>query len=513
MPTSTPSDAGENQNVAQTTVNSSFDLDTLRSAPKPDFVQLFMDNLADVFRFGGKDIQSTLGLENMDLLFTLRLALKDKAAQSFPDLKSKQLVNRQVKHTITNDIVLLGHSIVNSSPLKDLDKVFQLSDAKLKDQDTPPGQKAEVEIASLFKSIQDLSAGLIKVESENKRLSKVTSNLQNDLQEATDERAALRILLKDLQAHANTLEGQINTKSPPLGSPKDTSVPGAGATQTVNNKISPSAPMSGSTQTEPIKVSSSAPVTGSTQTNTVKITNFEVLDSSDSEGEETGVTSASETDASHPSESPPVEKQRKKRKLHKLVGAKSSSQKIKPKTPKPGLAAVKDKTQTLYFGGVALHITKADIRHELLSVGVIKPVIEPLARGSSAQSFKVFVHQEEGKLALEADWPEGVTVREFSGHSPARPNNRPSGGRTGGRPSNQNPNQNGQQPRFNRGPRQGRRRGNQRHYPDQPFPSDYRQSSPPWDYGPDYPYGPDYSYGPDYPRQRPYRGQSHRRSW
>lgn len=89
-----------------------------------------------------------------------------------------------------------------------------------------------MEIATLLKSMQDLSTKLTKVETENKRLSNVSTALWKDFQEASDERAALRILVKDLQAHAKGLQAQVkglqaqvNTKSSSLQSPKGTALP------------------------------------------------------------------------------------------------------------------------------------------------------------------------------------------------------------------------------------------------------------------------------------------------
>ena len=86
-----------------------------------DFISL---KASDIFLSQSEDIQSCLSPRSKDTLVKVHKVLCEKAIAQFDFLKGRKAINRQSKHTLLNDITVLGCSLGKDYPTKDLDKIF-----------------------------------------------------------------------------------------------------------------------------------------------------------------------------------------------------------------------------------------------------------------------------------------------------------------------------------------------------------------------------------------------------
>ncbi len=90
----------------------------------------------------------------------------------FPQYKERKVINRQVKNTIIPDILILGLTITNNIPAKDLDKIFQSPNKLSESASLTPDSKAEVvekqleDLASLLQIMLELRGRVDKLETE-----------------------------------------------------------------------------------------------------------------------------------------------------------------------------------------------------------------------------------------------------------------------------------------------------------------------------------------------------------
>lgn len=95
-----------------------------QSADTGTFTEFFLDSMEDIFRFGMKDVNQALMSVDIDQLIELHKRLCGKMKEFFPQLKDSRTVNRQMKHTLSPDIFIMGMSLVNGCIAKDVDKIF-----------------------------------------------------------------------------------------------------------------------------------------------------------------------------------------------------------------------------------------------------------------------------------------------------------------------------------------------------------------------------------------------------
>ena len=325
------------------------------------FVECFMLNMNYIFQFAMKDIQGTIEKRTFTELSDLRDKIFEKFLETFPNHPRKFLVNRKVIHTISNDIVNLGYSIVNENLTREVEKVTCAEKPSVSSNGKPIQPDQE--------DLQDMARLIILV-----------CNLR---QEVTQ--------LKDTVI---TLQNELKSSKKSSGDPKDgSSVASHNGDDGHNAMASSSANSSSSNQSAVQTAPSSAPdVIVISDDDTKMIVNNLVSHKSPS--------SSSDTDSDQ--ESLPVmtlvESRRKKKQRKK----KSSPQKI----IKPAAVSIKNsgsksidrdgEKRDVYLGNVDPSITADDVASHLQSreLQVKKENIRILAKGPEYHSFCIAVSKE-----------------------------------------------------------------------------------------------------------------------
>ena len=172
----------------------------------------FMESLDKIFQYGHQDIREVLLKLGLDSLGRLRRALCDRVVHDFPQYNERKVINRQVKNTIIPDILILGLTITNNIPAKDLDKIFQspnkLSESASLTPDSKEGvvEKQVEDLASLLQIMLELRGRVDKLETE-------VRTIQG--KEATDEQQSQPIATdaQNNSAHQATLGNQETRQS------------------------------------------------------------------------------------------------------------------------------------------------------------------------------------------------------------------------------------------------------------------------------------------------------------
>lgn len=336
----------------------------------------------------------------MEALVAIRGELCDRAALEFTALnvQGRKLINRQVKHTIANDIIVLGHSLVNKSPLKDLDGIFSKAAETSKINEEKPQSVKDKELDNLLQAVHAHSVRFNALEEANKKLHTVTAELKKREAELSDEVAALRILVKDLQLPSTSL------LSASLAAPSQPQV--AAVVPAVEDT------------TGGLAGAAAAPSYKGADQNYIKITDIEeVSDSNDSNDSSSDDAENLEDTKSDDNKNRllPAKKLLSNNKNGKRAG---TVRKDRLKAAKPN-----NKTnRTLYFGGISAECSVSDIKKDLKARGVLNAEVEVLSRRKTTQSFKVTLPSAKANIALNSEWPEGLVVKEFVDRPQKSPN-------------------------------------------------------------------------------------------
>jgi len=144
-------------------------LESLSTLPDEELHDAFIASMDSIFAYSLGDIQASLNKFSKECLAKLHKSLSEKVSKAFTQFKNRKPINRQVKHTLINDISVMGYSLVNTSPLKDVEKIFHhLNPTTSEGTDVTTIQPAEV--AELITSVATLSCKLVQLEKEVKEL-------------------------------------------------------------------------------------------------------------------------------------------------------------------------------------------------------------------------------------------------------------------------------------------------------------------------------------------------------
>ena len=143
-------------------------LDNLISLNDDYLPEGFLESMDTIFSYNIGDIQGSLCDFSKESLGKLHKSLCEKVVAAFPQFKDRRPINRQVKKTLIHDITVLGYSLMNKSPLKDVDKIFHqtgpASSSFTDGDDTDTSQTSE--IAELVLVVASLNSRLSKLEVE-----------------------------------------------------------------------------------------------------------------------------------------------------------------------------------------------------------------------------------------------------------------------------------------------------------------------------------------------------------
>ena len=87
----------------------------------------------------------------------------------FTQYKGRKPVNRQVKHTMLHDIGILGYSLANKSPLKELERIVHSpseSSEVISHQTTGDSAAQQTSLTDILATVASLSRSLTKLEDE-----------------------------------------------------------------------------------------------------------------------------------------------------------------------------------------------------------------------------------------------------------------------------------------------------------------------------------------------------------
>ena len=102
-------------------------LQELSSVAEDSLVSVFIENLEGIFTYSLQDVQSTLSPVSKPTLSRLHKTLCRQVVEVFAEYKERKPINRQAQHTLLADIGILGYSLANKSPHRDLEKIFHTS--------------------------------------------------------------------------------------------------------------------------------------------------------------------------------------------------------------------------------------------------------------------------------------------------------------------------------------------------------------------------------------------------
>ena len=89
------------------------------------FCKQFMDNLQEVFTNEKSHVIGVLNKVDNDILSLLRIKLFLSLVQSFPEFEKYDLVTRRKKNLMSDDIYVIGHSLVNDQGKSRLKKILR----------------------------------------------------------------------------------------------------------------------------------------------------------------------------------------------------------------------------------------------------------------------------------------------------------------------------------------------------------------------------------------------------
>lgn len=155
------------------------ELSELNDVNDEDFPEVFLKNIAVVYQYAKADVIETIQTRELIVLSNLRHALNDQLQELFPAYIDRVLINRKVKHTLLDDIFILGACICNKAIDKDIEKIYTCKRASsLTPSVQSSGNAEDINIEDLAQMIQafvDLRRRVAKLEDEVRTLRGITS--------------------------------------------------------------------------------------------------------------------------------------------------------------------------------------------------------------------------------------------------------------------------------------------------------------------------------------------------
>ena len=145
-------------------------LSPLQNIDEENLPNVFLEKLDSIFSYSLDDVQKALSDYSREGLCKLHKSLCAKVAETFTQFKDRKPINRQVKKTLLSDIAILGYSLANNSPLRDVDKVFHPTTTfhgQTQAADSPaPNFAEQSEFAELIKVVASLKAKVTQLEKD-----------------------------------------------------------------------------------------------------------------------------------------------------------------------------------------------------------------------------------------------------------------------------------------------------------------------------------------------------------
>ena len=173
-------------------------LQDLANIERKKFQEVFLTNMDTIFSYSALDVQDIISEVDIETLSDLRKSLCQKAQDTFTALKDRRPVNRLVKHRFVSDIFHIGYSIVNGSPVKEIEKIFSRKEPGRGDNN-PSDTLTDISDAS----VQELAELIKTVATVHIKLEKMECDLANVLAENKQLRAQIVELCEVLKVKPN----------------------------------------------------------------------------------------------------------------------------------------------------------------------------------------------------------------------------------------------------------------------------------------------------------------------
>ena len=149
----------------------------LDSVSATHFPQAFVNSLSRIFQYAADTIEERLNRVEKNTLDEVHKLLCEAVVTKYEQFKDKRIVNRKKKYLVVADIMVLGHSVIGTSPHRDLDKIFKESQGPI---DFDPNEDRGQSIADLMELVATLSTRLQKVEAQMVELKRTINNQESD---------------------------------------------------------------------------------------------------------------------------------------------------------------------------------------------------------------------------------------------------------------------------------------------------------------------------------------------
>jgi hypothetical protein len=336
-------------------------LSDLKKLSKEDFHQVFVNNMNIIFQYTMQDIEKVLEGVALETLTPLHKTLCNMAKDMFPKFANMRAKNRIITNTAITDIRNLGFSLVNKSPLRDLDKTFvEVEQPSTKNPELDDNTSSNQKLLETILLVQD----------------RVTS-LECKVATLEDENTKLRYVITQLQ---DSVEGNNSVSTVDIPAPTTTSDTSDVRTTTA-----------GSNPDTPLIVSD--------------------------------VSSSDESSDSDAGSSNFQYQSRYRKKLTKLNKKQKKQNTISSATSAHpsvgGIRSARGNTNTgitdMYIGGVHSSHSASDITEHIQSMGiVIRHPVQVLSRKDSWCSFRVGVSAVDvSTISCTDNWQPGIRVRPF----------------------------------------------------------------------------------------------------
>lgn len=340
------------------------------------FSKKFCDNMTTLFQYDKTSLTDFLvsyaGSEpsRKDTLCRLRLDLLDQMRSRFPDVGNAELINRHKPNTLSEDIYIMGYSIVNGILDKRLGKFLKSADSSHTLSDLTSQGNDNSELLAVCLALKD-NVGVLT--SSVKTLTNETGSLKSTVKSLTNEVCSLKSTIA-------TLEARLKNSTPaPTG---EVPVP------------VPNTPLTSILPTSPKPV-------------------IEIPDQNNEQDNE---------QTSHAQEFNDYQLSAEERRKIRRGDLKEPETKRKEVNgTSTNHCAVRGATRTYqtYIGGLRKDTTVGDVRSHLVDLGIdhVSDIILLPCRIPNQTSFCVSVDSksDEDKIYTQEKWPLGIRIRQYHG--------------------------------------------------------------------------------------------------
>ena len=157
----------------------------------PDFCRAFVENKNLVFQYSARDVQDQLEKQELDALLPLHKTLSAMIQADFPEYSNKKPINRQSKSRAVSDIYVMGYSLVNDSPARELDKIFihgVLNDSQADNTQADRDDFAEllISVADMRRELSEMQEAVNELTKDNEELKATVDALRQQLAPTAD---------------------------------------------------------------------------------------------------------------------------------------------------------------------------------------------------------------------------------------------------------------------------------------------------------------------------------------